>query len=650
MPIASSSGLIGRRRCILVKFLSLKGEGFLSYSKFEMPMSEPGVTLVHGKNHDAFKSNGAGKSASFEMIVWVLWGTTIRGLTGDDVINRRLKKGCRGRLYIEAGGQTLLMERCRKYAEKEDGLNVFVRRGRKLRRISKTWSSTEAQEYVEKLIGMDKRTFVNTIYFGQNTSTKAFSEVGDAEQKRILSELLGLDLWGECLRITKDLLGEYDGSAEKLIAHAESLHRERANLDAIVAEGRSDLEGWEVVHAAAVRSICDDLDDSRRNLRRMCRIYQQLGDQDADEKIKVKMAKIKVKMYQEIREAEHLDTEWRILTGKEAIQGAKVAELEQYLDDTERLRDKPCPTCGQKIGVKAMKGIKHVAKEQRGDYAADVKRLTQERSKVLDKANAYRKEAGRLEDEARRLQDSIVGDSGERQALEQDMRVLKLAVKQLGARCTQLRGEENPHKIAVERGLARIDSIDESLVTAEGQIEKLAKLIDPLEFWLKGFGNAGIRAYLIEQAIPFLNQRVAAHAQELTDGTVDVEFSNRTVLKNDEERMKFRVKVTNKKGAAKYKGNSGGERKRVDICVQLALQDLVAARVQTDVNIRVFDEPFDALDDTERVVDMLQGLAEQGLSVFIITQDGSLRSFFETVYIAEKRDGLSRMRLEEGHG
>ena len=91
---------------------------------------------------------------------------------------------------------------------------------------------------------------------------------------------------------------------------------------------------------------------------------------------------------------------------------------------------------------------------------------------------------------------------------------------------------------------------------------------------------------------------------------------------------------------------SGGELRRVDVAVLLALGDLVASRALSPVRMRMLDEPFDSLDASgiERVVDLLQTKVEPRVgTLLVITHNSDMQSLFEKVIHVEKFGGISRI-------
>ena len=65
-----------------IEFKKLHISNFMSFGEVELIFDNSGFIKVSGRNengHDAAVSNGSGKSALWEAVVWAITGETIRG-------------------------------------------------------------------------------------------------------------------------------------------------------------------------------------------------------------------------------------------------------------------------------------------------------------------------------------------------------------------------------------------------------------------------------------------------------------------------------------------------------------------------------------------------------------------------------------------
>jgi hypothetical protein len=186
-----------------------------------------------------------------------------------------------------------------------------------------------------------------------------------------------------------------------------------------------------------------------------------------------------------------------------------------------------------------------------------------------------------------------------------------------------------------------IEKISKQEEFAKEKIIVTNEIDSKTKFWIEGFGPRGIKSFIFESALPYLTARTNHYSSYITGGTVAIDILPTTVLKSGETREKLTVSAINSHGANVYNGNSDGERRRIDICVLLALQDLISTRASKTWSIIVFDEIFDCLDKTgiEHVIDMFRTF--KGKSIYIISHSEDIKKHFDTSITIVKKDGIS---------
>ena len=122
--------------------------------------------------------------------------------------------------------------------------------------------------------------------------------------------------------------------------------------------------------------------------------------------------------------------------------------------------------------------------------------------------------------------------------------------------------------------------------------------IKMITFWKTGFSASGIQSMLIDEAIPFMNERISYYMDKLCNGRYKVTFDTLKATKGNKEfRDKISVEVfdteTHSDARVQF---SGGQTRLVDIGTILTLADLQSNVQDVSVNIILFDEIFDALD------------------------------------------------------
>jgi len=120
-------------------------------------------------------------------------------------------------------------------------------------------------------------------------------------------------------------------------------------------------------------------------------------------------------------------------------------------------------------------------------------------------------------------------------------------------------------------------------------------------------------------------------AYKLTCGSLRIEF---TTYSEHTMTDKFKIHAYNEDGSDIYVGNSSGEKRRIDLCVMLALFQLAYSR--TKLNILLLDEALDTLDvgGLDSVVELLNGFAKElDLTVYVTSHTDLNNRLFESITV-----------------
>lgn len=165
--------------------VTLKIAGFLSYAEpVEVDFTEFELACISGQN-------GAGKSSLLDAITWALFG--IARKRDDSIINTR-KKTAEVAFQFEHEGNLYRIIRSRT-AGKTAILEFFVKAAESWVPLTEaTMSRTE--ERIRKTLRLDYETFTNASFFLQGKADQ-FAQQIPTDRKRILGNILGLEIWEE---------------------------------------------------------------------------------------------------------------------------------------------------------------------------------------------------------------------------------------------------------------------------------------------------------------------------------------------------------------------------------------------------------------------------------------------------------------------
>jgi exonuclease SbcC len=150
--------------------------------------------------------------------------------------------------------------------------------------------------------------------------------------------------------------------------------------------------------------------------------------------------------------------------------------------------------------------------------------------------------------------------------------------------------------------LEKIDIQSKKLLERKNKLEEITKDIEMLEFWKEAFGNKGIKNMLLDDIIPYLNDRALYYSNLITNGIFKLTFTSIKELKSGEFREEFDMLIYREgfEDPFEYKELSGGQQRIIDLITMFSLEDLMNHINEFEVNIALYDEIFSVLDEDVR--------------------------------------------------
>jgi len=599
------------------EIISLRLENFLSFGVAEFSFEDAGFVLVEGRN-------GSGKSGMVDGVLWCLFGETLRGYRHDRVVHRKVGEGCLAVVRLRTNGKEWGVTRARKHKKLKNSLVIDDASGSGFVYAS----DKDAQDEIERRLGCSYKTFLSSVVFGQDRAYR-FSSLTDAEQKKILDEVIGVERFAQACAVARKRASSVQGDLEsnRRALEKTTKSRDEAEADAI------DLQAKDADFAANQRKKIDaenaKLADVKRQLGKARRTH------DAGALRKAHDAAVKELAATELAVDKVVAADASARSRVESVKARRdeaSAKLKRHRKATDA-----CPTCGQKVDPRRHA---QVLNELSKEISALETELIDAQGKAEELAEELAGERGKLKaarDAVTAAQKAVAVAA----ASEGEVVSLKRRVADHEARVSELEAEENPYAALAARARSRHTQFSADADQLAACIEDDEAKLRRAEFWVKAYGASGLRSLLVDSSLPLLNEEAARVSRVLTGGAIKIEFSATTEQKSGKVVDRFEVRVDNKDGAGDYAGNSSGERAKVDLCVGLALQRLVASRSPAAFNLAVFDEVFDHLDAAshEPVIDVLSELDKD--SVFVVSHDDDLKAWFPATLRIVKRGGFS---------
>lgn len=661
------------------------------------------------ETNPTFQSNGSGKSSLLSSITYALYGQTPSGLKADDVVNRKVGKNTSVKLFFDVDGQSYRVERYRKHSKQKNLVKLFQGNteltGKSMRDTNKkiqdifgidygTYMNSIAQgqgeaEVFSQATDKGKKEILENI---TNIAIyKKAQEIAKEKVKETSSELE--DIQREIETTNRDLENTKERQEEERNNYQhtiDSINETKENLDKLSQE----LE-------EAKSSYPKDL---KRNINKLSKLeaptYPQI-DFTTDDFIKEQEAMItsienfltsevdKVKSagsseIQALKEQkENITTQVQpILTKLDVLTN----EIDNHKRDIEQLDlAEECPVCGNPLDAShAQKENERLQelitqKQENVDFTSNTytnelvpmlddmdKQIQEKEQEVTDKVEEIEQSA-RIQIKGVEQDISYYKSDKEaeiRQEFEQEQTIYQGKMKEkdqlvseknrLDNNISGLEQQVKSEKSILKRleGLPKPKDFTEDIKEFKEElqnlnIELLAKTdkIEKYENAVQMYSNTGVRSVVLDLITPFLNEQANKYMKTLSGSDIEILFTTQTENKDGSLSDKFDIEINNSSGGDTYQSNSEGEKKRIDLAISFAIQDLVLSKNNMQTNLAIYDECFEGLDEvgSENVIKLLRERLDKLETIFVITHNDHLKTLFEQVVTVQKIDGLSKI-------
>lgn len=636
-----------------------------------------GTNIIHltGQNYDVQDNeeewearNGVGKSSIPEIIIYALFGKTIKAtkkLTHDDLINKKYGK----KLYVELQWDKYRVVRTRK----PNGLRLWESEaGIWTDETEITLGGIPAtQELIEQKLGIGFETLVNLLVFTDNNAG-GFLECDGPTKRQIVENLMNL----QGFRIDFEHVKEEKNAVKNQIVTCGKVY-EQMLLQIQAAKGRlttiaEQEKTWRQNKERELQSLLSDIEKKKQELvasdaGQALTYYNECQNKilvlkgripELEEK-RTKIATILVEAREKLEDARtkrhqlnlHIQaTESELQNAQEEIKkNLKVLEIKNK-------KGTECPFCYGVVSEQNYGAVVTKAKNTIQHY----KELIKIKKPMLD---AERQKVASVGESIKKLESGIAGATAKEKAIVNDLDNVHLDISRLSQVQKPEVGVEQKilsEKIAELEKQASLKQEEikgvspyaklyattkEEIVAAETASEnkkkEMADLEDDLrylEYWVNGFSPRGIPRFAICIKIPTLNNNIAYWLQFLIDGRISLTFDDElqeTIQRNPPDGDPFVYHVM-----------SGGERRRLNLAVSQAFAHLMSISSDTTPSLVFLDEVTSNIDPmgVVGVFNMIKELAKTK-KVFVTTHDElliELLSGCHTVFL-EKRDGYTKI-------
>lgn len=561
----------------MLKLLNMQIEGFCSIPDLYVPFDQKQTVLIKAPN-------GSGKSTIFSALVWCLYGKTIKGVSDVQTWKEfRTSDYCGTMVSVHFQRKESVYQviRCQKYDKNlEDGSKgrdrfIVIKDAEPLDIKSKV----QLQQKLVDILGLTQNLFTNSIMFGQGINR--IIQESNADKKKLFEEIFDLNY----LNIAKGIALE---DKSNILSQLNKAERESASLKRELESTIStykDLKAREKDFSNHIREERKELREDRKKLRaKREEILPKLGTSLTPE-IKVIQKELDKlhKLYRQAKSISNIPIREFIGNVYEMISSKK------YNDASKALLDI----------MQAFEMMENLQVE------IDTK------SQVVDHYNELNQKHKRYS--------QLLAD------IDDDLETIKEKLRKLKEEKLKVLSPKYKEQIADLR--KRLRKVDEYYHNKELELEDYNWVIDdPL-------GNNGIKAYLFDSSLDFLNKELDRYYEILGFHiSFEIDLSS--------TRKEFCTLIEKDGHIIDYDELSGGEKQLVDISMAFAMNQ--ALTISKGINIAFLDEVFESLssDNIELVIQLVKEVYKDK-TLFLISHHDSLPFSNVKILEVEKRNGLS---------
>ena len=648
-----------------INFKKLYAENFLCFGNkgIEVDFSKfNNIVLIRGKNldvtessksQDKIASNGVGKSSIPAILVYGMYGKTIRKpnkIGHKDVINNETGK----KLKVEVYWDDYKLQRTRK----PDALRLW-------KSSNNQWDdSTEitlggmpaTQKMVEDIIGMSYETFINVAIFTDD-NTSSFLECDASEKRQIVENLLSLEKYRSYHENAKKILKNHKDcikNLEKEIQFVEKqLSDEQLNQarlekskkdwnDKNIEEIKKYIEAIRILDQEKSKVVGEDaeLKKYEQVLENISILEKEIVDIDDNiatlEKNETQISELKTKLKSQIddysKKCDSLKSDYQSLLSEIKIIESNVSKIENLEDGVK------CTHCLQTVDKSShdivlsnykneLAGKYEISNSKKEIYVAEKEKLdklkTTEKSadeKIALLQSNIKKQNFEKSTKSKTLNDLLKIKKPEPNAklkvIEEKINLLK---NQLDTKVVASK-QPSPYDNLIEVSESEIKTINENKDNKDVYYKELNEKTKYYEYWISAFGDSGIRKYVIDEIIPALNSNINYWMQFLIENKITLKFNNEfeeTIEKYPTDNNKY-----------VYECMSNGQRRRINLALSQAFAHVMSLNSGKTPNIVFLDEVTSNVDPqgVAGIYNMICELNKEK-QVFITTHDHDLIEF-----------------------
>ena len=620
---------------MILTFKNIHIENFLSFGTADLLLDRGNYVLVKGENEnpvDNAESNGSGKSAIFDAIVWALTGTTTRECK--NVSNINSDNGAKVTLYFNVDDCEYEVTRTKDYKPLGSTLKI-IRNGEDVSGKGIRDSEKLLSEYLPDLTS----SFLGSVIILGQGLPQRFSNNTPSGRKDVLEKLSKSDFMIDDL---KQKVSDRRTQIQKLIRENEDkllaattsksrMLKQKESIDRYLQElpDKHELQEKIDTYNRKVEELVEEVEGKKQRLE-----SESITELSKEKECKLlQLSSLNSSMYSELeqKKSEYSDQINELSERKQS--------LKSYIRTNENIRD-VCPTCGQKlIGVEKPNVDKE--RQELGEVETSLFDISAKRDAELNVIkDSYMKKSKELDNEIQQLGNQILEKSKAQSELKRSIEELQKSIEQCKYRVASLVGQMDALEENAVRYNQELTSICDQLneiekeilyyTNEQGPLNRRSEIISKMNTIL----SRDFRGYLLTNVINYISDRAKFYSiQVFGNDNIGFQLAGNAI----------EISFDNKE----YSNLSGGEKQRVDLIIQLSIRDMLCKFMGFSSNIIVLDEFIDGLDakGCEQILGLIANNLTDVGTVYIITHHSSVAiPTDDEIIVVKDSNKISRIR------
>ena len=528
-----------------------------------------GLNIITGSNKDKVdRRNGVGKSTIADSVYFAIFGTTLRELKKDHIINNVTQRDCVVELFftVNVDGKSseyhilrqLAPSKCKLYKDDED--------------ITRD-SIANTTEYVCNLLNTTPDVFQNCVIMTINNATP-FMAKKKLEKRKFIEGIFNLQVFSDMLLNVRQDFNKVNRELDIECAKYEEISN---NLAAYTEQQQNAAN----IKLRSMNKLKARLETNKKDLNSL------ESEKDKIDKIDIEKYQLNISKLDEVIPAiDHGIQE--IITKKSEYQ--TLIDVNNSKHNKIGTHKDTCPVCLSTLDD----NHKHFIHEEKEKLIELIDKLKNKASTLEDKLNEKQTLRSELRSKKTQQKDRL----SDAKLQIQNLTNIRQRIDQLTSLNTDIVDD-------IESLESQDEGFDQIMKESESRLERTQSGIDTIKKDLAKLdiikfivSEEGVKSYIVKKILQLFNSKLAHYLKKMD--------SNCICIFNEY----FEEEIVDEKGKlCSYFNFSGAERKNIDLACLFAFMDI--RRVQGDVafNFSMYDELFDSsLDErgVELVIDILK--------------------------------------------